>query len=99
MGIFMVQGTVIGMVGTLIGAVLGIVAALNVSQLVGWIERLSGQQILSSDIYFISNLPSELLLTDVLLICGAAFALSFLATLYPSWRAAAIQPADALRYE
>lgn len=99
MGIFMVQGTVIGVIGTLIGAVLGIVAALNVSQLVGWVERLSGQQILSSDVYFISNLPSELLLSDVLLICGAAFALSFLATLYPSWRAAAIQPADALRYE
>ncbi len=99
MGIFMVQGTVIGVVGTLIGAVLGIVAALNVSQLVGWIERLSGQQVLSSDVYFISNLPSELLLADVLLICGAAFALSFLATLYPSWRAAGIQPAEALRYE
>jgi lipoprotein-releasing system permease protein len=99
MGIFMVQGTVIGVVGTLIGAVLGIVAALNVSQLVGWIERLSGQQVLSSDVYFISNLPSELQLADVLLICGAAFALSFLATLYPSWRAAGIQPAEALRYE
>jgi lipoprotein-releasing system permease protein len=99
MGIFMVQGTVIGVVGTLIGAALGIVAALNVSQLVAWIERLSGQQVLSSDVYFISNLPSELLLADVLLICGAAFALSFLATLYPSWRAAGIQPAEALRYE
>ncbi|TIH06914.1 lipoprotein-releasing ABC transporter permease subunit [Pseudomonas leptonychotis] len=99
MGIFMVQGTVIGVVGTLIGAVLGILAALNVSQLVGWIERLSGQQVMSSDVYFISNLPSQLLLSDVLLICGAAFSLSFLATVYPSWRAAQIQPADALRYE
>jgi lipoprotein-releasing system permease protein len=99
MGIFMVQGTVIGLVGTLIGAVLGVVAALNVSQLVGWIERLSGQQVLSSDVYFISNLPSELLFSDVLLICGAAFTLSFLATLYPSWRASGIQPAEALRYE
>ena len=92
MGIFMVQGTVIG-------AVLGILAALNVSQLVGWIERLSGQQVMSSDVYFISNLPSELLLSDVLLICGAAFSLSFLATVYPSWRASRIQPAEALRYE
>lgn len=99
MGIFMVQGTVIGVIGTLIGAVLGILAALNVSQLVAWIERLSGQQVMSSDVYFISNLPSELLLSDVLLICGAAFSLSFLATLYPSWRAAQIQPAEALRYE
>jgi len=99
MGVFMVQGTVIGVVGTLIGAVLGILAALNVSQLVGWIERLSGQQVMSSDVYFISNLPSQLLLSDVLLICGAAFSLSFLATVYPSWRAAQIQPADALRYE
>ncbi len=99
MGIFMVQGTVIGVIGTLVGAVLGIFAALNVSQLVGWIERLSGQQVMSSDVYFISNLPSELLLSDVVLICAAAFTLSFLATVYPSWRAARIQPADALRYE
>ncbi len=99
MGIFMVQGTVIGSIGTLIGAMLGILAALNVSQLVAWIERLSGQQVLSSDVYFISNLPSQLQLADVVLICGAAFSLSFLATLYPSWRAARIQPAEALRYE
>ncbi|MGB4072954.1 lipoprotein-releasing ABC transporter permease subunit [Pseudomonas sp.] len=99
MGIFMVQGTVIGVIGTLIGATLGILAALNVSELVAWIERFSGQQVMSSDVYFISNLPSQLLLSDVLLICGAAFSLSFLATVYPSWRASRIQPADALRYE
>lgn len=99
MGVFIVQGSVIGVVGTLIGAVLGIAAALNVSQLVGWIERISGQQVLSSDVYFISNLPSELQAGDVLLICTAALTLSFLATLYPSWRAAQIQPAEALRYE
>lgn len=99
MGIFIVQGTVIGTVGTLIGCALGIVAALNVSQLVGWIERVSGQHVFSSDVYFISNLPSQLQLSDVLLICAAAFGLSFLATLYPSWRASRIQPAEALRYE
>ncbi len=99
MGIFMVQGTVIGVIGTLIGALLGILAALNVSELVGWIERISGQQVMSSDVYFISNLPSQLLLSDVLLICSAAFGLSFLATLYPAWRAAQVQPAEALRYE
>ena len=66
---------------------------------VAWVERVSGQQVLSSDVYFISNLPSDLQAADVLLICGAAFSLSFLATLYPSWRAAQIQPAEALRYE
>ncbi|MFC2973646.1 lipoprotein-releasing ABC transporter permease subunit [Azotobacter bryophylli] len=99
MAIFMVQGTVIGSVGTLVGAVLGVLAALNVSELVGWLERFSGQRILSSDVYFVSYLPSDLQALDVLLICTAAFVLSFLATLYPSWRAAQIEPAEALRYE
>ncbi|KRW62157.1 lipoprotein-releasing ABC transporter permease subunit [Pseudomonas sp. TTU2014-080ASC] len=99
MGIFMVQGTVIGLIGTLIGAVLGVLAALNVSQLVGWIERVTGQHVMSSDVYFVSNLPSDLQVFDVVLICTAAFSLSFLATIYPSWRASRIQPAEALRYE
>lgn len=99
MTIFMVQGTVIGIVGTIIGGVLGVIAAINVSSLVGWVERVSGQHIFSSDVYFINNLPSELQLGDVVLICSAGFILSFLATLYPAWRAAQIQPAHALRYE
>jgi lipoprotein-releasing system permease protein len=99
MGVFMVQGTVIGVIGTLIGGVLGVLAALNVSQLVGWLERSIGQQVLSSEVYFINNLPSDLQVPDVLLICTAALILSFLATLYPSWRASRIQPAEALRYE
>jgi lipoprotein-releasing system permease protein len=99
MAVFMVQGTLIGVVGTLVGGVLGVLAALNVSALVGWLEQASGQQVLSSDVYFINNLPSDLQALDVLLICAAAFGLSFLATLYPSWRAAQIQPAEALRYE
>jgi lipoprotein-releasing system permease protein len=98
MAIFMVQGTVIGIVGTIIGGVLGVIAALNVSQIVGWIERVSGQHIFSSDVYFVSNLPSELQAGDVLLICSAGFILSFLATVYPAWRAAKIEPAHALRY-
>ncbi|WP_122314440.1 lipoprotein-releasing ABC transporter permease subunit [Pseudomonas cichorii] len=99
MAIFMVQGTVIGIVGTLIGGVLGVIAALNVSSIVGWFERVSGQHVFSSDVYFISNLPSELQGGDVLLICSAGFILSFLATIYPAWRAAQVQPAHALRYE
>jgi lipoprotein-releasing system permease protein len=99
MTIFMVQGTVIGIVGTLIGGVLGVIAAINVSAMVGWMERVSGQHIFSSDVYFVNNLPSQLQGGDVLLICSAGFILSFLATLYPAWRAAQIQPAHALRYE
>src|SRR5690606_37910510 len=75
MAIFMVQGTVIGVVGTLIGGVLGVIAALNVSELVGWMERVGGQHIFSSDVYFVSNLPSELQGGDVLLICSAGFVL------------------------
>lgn len=98
MGIFMVQGTVIGVVGTVIGGVLGVIAALNVSALVGWVERVTGQHIFTSDVYFISNLPSDLQAFDVVLICGAAFVLSFLATLYPAYRASQIEPATALRY-
>ncbi|MGK8440397.1 lipoprotein-releasing ABC transporter permease subunit [Ectopseudomonas hydrolytica] len=99
MAIFMVQGTVIGVVGTLIGTLLGVLAALNVSALVAWLESFAGQQVLSSDVYFISSLPSDLQWLDVALICLAALILSFLATLYPSWRAAQVQPAEALRYE
>ena len=99
MGIFMVQGTVIGVAGTVIGGVLGVIAAINVSAIVGWVERISGQHIFTSDVYFISNLPSELQAGDVMLICGAGLVLSFLATIYPAYRASQIEPAHALRYE
>lgn len=99
MAIFVVQGSIIGFTGTLIGTVLGVLGALNVSALVGWLERVSGQAIFSSDVYFISTLPSELRLEDVVLVSLAALGLSFLATLYPAWRAAQTQPAEALRYE
>jgi lipoprotein-releasing system permease protein len=99
MSTFMVQGTVIGSIGTLVGGVLGVVVALNVSGWVAWLERASGVHILSSDIYYINNLPSDLQAADVLLICGAALLMSFLATLYPAWRASRTQPAEALRYD
>lgn len=99
MAIFMVQGTVIGVVGTLMGAVLGILAALNVSSWIAALERLIGHKFLNADVYFIDYLPSRLLAADVVQVCAAALVLSFFATLYPAWRAAWTQPAEALRYE
>lgn len=99
MAIFMVQGLSIGLVGVLIGSVLGVVAALTISDLVAWAERMFGFQILNADVYFISYLPSQLLWSDVLVVVGAGLCLSFLATLYPSYRASRVNPAEALRYE
>ena len=99
MATFMVQGTVIGVVGTLVGVVLGIFAALNVSSWIAALERLIGHKFLSADVYFIDYLPSRVMTADVVQVCVAALLLSFLATLYPAWRAARTQPAEALRYE
>lgn len=99
MRIFMVQGVVIGLIGTLLGTLLGILLALTVTDLVAWIEQVFGIQFLSADVYFISYLPSRLEWGDVTLISLSALAISFLATLYPAWRASRTQPAEALRYE
>ena len=99
MSIFMVQGSVIGIVGTLLGTVLGVLAAINVASLVSFIEKVAGIHFLSADVYFISYLPSQLLWSDVITVSIASLGLSFLATLYPSWRAAKTEPAEALRYE
>ncbi|MCL4117854.1 UNVERIFIED_CONTAM: hypothetical protein GTU68_005044 [Idotea baltica] len=99
MAIFMVQGTIIGVFGTVIGAVLGSLLALNISTLIAFIEKIFGVHFLSSDVYFINYLPSKLMLSDVLLVCSVSLLLSFLATLYPAWRASCTQPAEVLRYE
>ncbi|MBS99753.1 MAG: lipoprotein-releasing system transmembrane subunit LolC [Oceanospirillaceae bacterium] len=99
MRIFMVQGVVIGVVGTLLGTALGVVLALTVTDLVAWLEQALGIQFLSADVYFISYLPSQLQWPDVTLITTAALSISFLATIYPAWRASRTQPAEALRYE
>jgi len=99
MGVFVVQGTIIGVVGTVLGVIGGILLALNVENLVPLLERLLGRQFLSADIYYISELPSELLWSDVTTIALASFVLCSLATLYPALRAARTQPAEALRYE
>jgi lipoprotein-releasing system permease protein len=97
--IFMVQGVLIGFIGTALGVGLGVTLALTVTDLVAWVERMLGIQFLSSEVYFISYLPSELVWSDVGLITSAALLISFVATLYPAWRASRTQPAEALRYE
>jgi lipoprotein-releasing system permease protein len=97
--IFMVQGMVLGVVGTAIGVLTGIVTALNIDVIVPAIERALSIKFLSKDVYLIPDLPSDLQANDVVWIAGMALALSFLATIYPSWRAARVNPAEALRYE
>lgn len=99
MNIFMVQGAVVGLVGTLIGVIGGILLALNAPQIVALIEHVFHVNFISSSIYFIDYLPSQLEWQDVLNIGGAALLMSLLATIYPAWRASKTNPVEALRYE
>jgi lipoprotein-releasing system permease protein len=99
MKIFMIQGALIGSIGTVIGVSLGVLVALNIDVIAPFIEHLLGVQFLPSDIYLISTLPSDLRWPDVWSIGAIAVVLGFLATLYPSWSAARVKPAEALRYE
>lgn len=99
MGIFMVQGTIIGVFGTLLGVVGGVALALNVETLVPWLEHTFNMSFLSADVYYISELPSDMHWVDVARIAAVSFFMSLIATIYPAYRAARTQPAEALRYE
>ncbi|MGB7543899.1 MAG: lipoprotein-releasing ABC transporter permease subunit [Burkholderiales bacterium] len=99
MKIFIVQGALIGVLGTLIGVAGGIVLALNVGVVVPFLERLFGVQFLSPQVYYITELPSDLQRGDVGVIAAVSLVLSLLATIYPSWRASRVNPVEALRYE
>ena len=99
MKIFVVQGTVIGVIGTLIGVAVGILLALNIDVVVPFIESAAGFKVLSPEVYFLSELPSDLKWNDVWTTAVIALLLSLAATLYPSWRASRVNPAEALRYE
>jgi lipoprotein-releasing system permease protein len=99
LAIFLIQGALIGVIGTLIGVVGGVLLALNVETVVPFIERVFGITFLDKSVYYISDLPSDLQRADVVTIALIALVLALIATLYPSWRAARVNPAAALRYE
>lgn len=99
LSVFMVQGATVGVTGTLIGTVVGCLLAVNVEAIVRGIEALFQTSFLAADVYFISELPSDLRWEDVAAVSGASLILALLSTLYPAWRASKVQPAEALRYE
>jgi lipoprotein-releasing system permease protein len=97
--VFLVQGAVIGVVGTALGTALGLVLAFNVDVIVPWLESTFGSQIMPGDVYYVTTIPSEVHLFDVVAIPAVALGVALLATIYPSRRAAAVSPAHALRYD
>ena len=99
MFIFIVHGIVIGVVGTIIGTIIGVITGLNLETLIPWAEQLLGTQFFPDEVYIISKFPAELLWNDVYRIAVAALVMSFLATIYPAWRASKVHPAEALRYD
>ncbi|MEO8136308.1 MAG: FtsX-like permease family protein, partial [Betaproteobacteria bacterium] len=99
MKIFMVQGLLIGVIGTVLGAIGGTLLASNLDTVVPALEQLLGTRLWDKNVYLISELPSQIQMPDVLLITVVSFVLSLVATVYPSWRASRVQPAEALRYE
>jgi lipoprotein-releasing system permease protein len=99
MRIFVFEGLIIGVVGTVIGVLSGLLVALNLEPIVNAIQRLTGFQFFSKDIYYLDHFPSLVIPSDVLLISVTAVLISFAATFYPSWQAARMAPAEALRYE
>ena len=99
MKIFMIQGALVGIIGTAAGVGAGVLLALNIDVIIPFIERMLGMQFISKEIYFISALPSDLRWPDVIVIALVSVALAFIATLYPSFAASRVKPAEALRYE
>jgi len=99
MRIFMLQGLIIGTVGTILGCIGGILVAINVEKISSYIENLFGFKILPGDVYYLSELPSKVNYGDVFIIVFVAMVICFLATIYPSWNASKLDPAEALRYE
>ena len=99
MRIFIVQGSLIGVIGTILGVIGGIALASNISSVVPFLEQLFGFSLFPGDIYYITELPSDLRSSDVMKFAGMSLGMGLLSTLYPAWRASRTHPAEALRYE
>ena len=99
MAVFLIDGCFVGVVGSLLGLALGLAISLNIESIRQWLGSLAGRDLFSAEIYFLSQLPSKTYASDVILVISLALGLSFLATLYPSWRASKTDPVEALRYE
>jgi len=99
MNVFMIQGSLNGFLGAVIGLIGGVSLSLTLTDFVDWLERSFGIAIMPGDVYFVSFLPTKLEMSDVMTVTGSAFLMSLIATLYPAWRAARVKPAEALRYE
>ena len=97
--LFMIQGTAIGILGVLVGLITGCIVAFFIGDIVASIETITGMHLFDPSIYMISSLPSRLLLSDLFVVVSCASLVSFLATVYPAWRAGQILPAEALRYD
>ena len=97
--VFIYQGFIIGLIGTILGVLLGIVLATYATEIVNFIQQVSGRQMVSASVYMIDYIPSTLMWSDVVKVTIVSMILSFLATLYPAWSASRVQPVEALRYE
>jgi lipoprotein-releasing system permease protein len=99
MRIFVLEGLIIGFLGTVAGVLGGLLVALNLEEIVRVIQQVTGFELFSKDVYYLDRFPSQVVPSDVLLISVTAVLISFVATLYPSWQASRMAPAEALRYE
>ena len=99
MTIFIIQGAFIGLFGTIIGVSTGVPVALNVFEIVSWLEQLFNTDFLPSDVYYISDISADVKVSEVITYALSAFSVTILATIYPAWRASRTLPAEALRYE